>query len=393
MNRRDLLKALAAVPLFGSAGSLLAAPATDARLLFVFLRGGYDANNLLVPTGSDFYYASRPNIAIPKPGADNGALALNGDWALHPALRDSIYPMFNSGDAAFIPFAGTTDLSRSHFETQDSIELGQEVTGRRDFRSGFLNRLAQTLNASGAIAFTDQLPLIFQGGLQVPNMALRSVGKSGIDARQSQIIASMYQGTALQAPVSEGFVVRDDVAKGLIGEMPGANRNAISAKGFELEAQRIARLMKDKYNIGFVDVGGWDTHVGQGAVSGYLAGRFEELGRGLAAYAQEMGDSWRHTVVVVVSEFGRTFRENGNRGTDHGHGSVFWVLGGSIQGKQVVGEQMAITQANLFQNRDMPVLNEYRAVLGGLLQRTFGLNAAQLNQVFAGVKPMDLGLV
>ena len=393
MNRRDLLKALAAVPLFGSAGSLLAAPATDARLLFVFLRGGYDANNLLVPTGSDFYYASRPNIAIPKPGADNGALALNGDWALHPALRDSIYPMFNSGDAAFIPFAGTTDLSRSHFETQDSIELGQEVTGRRDFRSGFLNRLAQTLNASGAIAFTDQLPLIFQGGLQVPNMALRSVGKSGIDARQSQIIASMYQGTALQAPVSEGFVVRDDVAKGLIGEMPGANRNAISAKGFELEAQRIARLMKDKYNIGFVDVGGWDTHVGQGAVSGYLAGRFEELGRGLAAYAQEMGDSWRHTVVVVVSEFGRTFRENGNRGTDHGHGSVFWVLGGSIQGKQVVGEQMAITQANLFQNRDMPVLNEYRAVLGGLLQRTFGLNAAQLNQVFAGVKPVDLGLV
>ena len=393
MYRRDRLKALAAVSLFGSAGSLLAAPATDARLLFVFLRGGYDANNLLVPTGSDFYYAARPNIAIPKPGAENGALALNGDWALHPALRDSIYPMFNSGDAAFIPFAGTTDLSRSHFETQDSIELGQEVTGRRDFRSGFLNRLAQTLNASGAIAFTDQLPLIFQGGLQVPNMALRSVGKSGIDARQSQIIASMYQGTALQAPVSEGFVVRDDVAKGLIGEMPGANRNAISAKGFELEAQRIARLMKDKYNIGFVDVGGWDTHVGQGAVSGYLAGRFEELGRGLAAYAQEMGDSWRHTVVVVVSEFGRTFRENGNRGTDHGHGSVFWVLGGSIQGKQVVGEQMAITQANLFQNRDMPVLNEYRAVLGGLLQRTFGLNAAQLNQVFAGVKPLDLGLV
>ena len=393
MYRRDLLKALAAVPLFGSAGSLLAAPATDAKLLFVFLRGGYDANNLLVPTGSDFYYAARPNIAIPKPGADNGALALNGDWALHPALRDSIYPMFNSGDAAFIPFAGTTDLSRSHFETQDSIELGQEVTGRRDFRSGFLNRLAQTLNASGAIAFTDQLPLIFQGGLQVPNMALRSVGKSGIDARQSQIIAAMYKGTALQTPVSEGFVVRDDVAKGLIGEMTEANRNAISAKGFELEAQRIARLMKDKYNLGFVDVGGWDTHVGQGASTGYLAGRFEELGRGLAAYAQEMGTAWNNTVVVVVSEFGRTFRENGNRGTDHGHGSVFWVLGGSIQGKQVVGEQMAITQANLFQNRDMPVLNEYRAVLGGLLQRTFGLNAAQLNQVFAGVKPLDLGLV
>ena len=393
MNRRDLLKALAAVPLFGQAGSLLAAPAADARLLFVFLRGGYDANNLLVPIGSDFYYAARPNIAIPRPGAENGALALNADWALHPALRDSIYPLFNNGEAAFVPFAGTTDLSRSHFETQDSIELGQEITGRRDFRSGFLNRLASTLNAKGAIAFTDQLPLIFQGGMQVPNMALRSVGKSGIDARQSQIIAAMYQGTPLQKPVSEGFVVRDDVAKSLIGEMPGANRNAISAKGFELEAQRIARLMKDKYNLGFVDVGGWDTHVGQGAASGYLAGRFEELGRGLAAYAEEMGNAWRNTVVVVVSEFGRTFRENGNRGTDHGHGSVFWLLGGGICGKQVAGEQKAITQANLFQNRDMPVLNEYRAVLGGILQRTFGLTAAQLDTVFAGVQPVDLGLV
>ena len=393
MNRRDLLKALAAAPLFSHAGSLLAAPATDARLLFVFLRGGYDANNLLVPTGSDFYYAARPNIAIPKPGAENGALALNSDWALHPALRDSIYPLFNSGEAAFIPFAGTTDLSRSHFETQDSIELGQEITGRRDFRSGFLNRLAGALNAKGAIAFTDQLPLIFQGGMQVPNMALRSVGKAGVDARQSRIIASMYQNTPLQQPVSEGFVVRDDVARGLIGEMPGANRNAISARGFELEAQRIALLMKDKYKLGFVDVGGWDTHVGQGAASGYLAGRFEELGRGLAAYAGEMGDAWRNTVVVVVSEFGRTLRENGNRGTDHGHGSVFWVLGGGIRGKQVAGEQLAITQANLFQNRDMPVLNEYRAVLGGILQRIFGLTAAQLDTVFAGVKPVDLGLV
>ena len=187
--------------------------------------------------------------------------------------------------------------------------------------------------------------------------------------------------------------MRDDVAKGLVAEMNEANRNAISPKGFALEAQRIALLMKDKYNLGFVDVGGWDTHVGQGASSGYLAGRFEELGRGLATYAQEMGDAWRNTVVVVVSEFGRTFRENGNRGTDHGHGSVFWVLGGAIRGKQVVGQQVAITQANLFQNRDMPVLNEYRAVLGGLLQRTFGLNTAQLGRVFAGVKPVDLGLV
>ncbi|KAB8046165.1 DUF1501 domain-containing protein [Janthinobacterium rivuli] len=394
MNRRDLLKALAAAPLLSHAGSLLAAPATDAKLLFVFLRGGYDANNLLVPVGSDFYYASRPNIAIAKPGEENGALPLTADWALHPALRETIYPLFTGGEAAFIPFAGTTDLTRSHFETQDSIELGQELGGRRDFRSGFLNRLAQSLNGSKhAISFTDQLPLIFQGSVQVPNMALRSVGKAGIDARQSQVIAAMYRGTPLQQPVSAGFAVRADVTKELTGEMQAANRNAISTKGFELEAQRIARLMKDKYNLGFVDVGGWDTHVGQGGANGYLAGRFDELGRGLSAFSQEMGGAWRNTVVVVVSEFGRTFRENGNRGTDHGHGSVFWVLGGGIKGKQVAGEQVAMSQATLFQNRDMPVLNEYRAVLGGLLRRTFGLTPAQLDHVFAGVKPEELGLV
>lgn len=394
MNRRDLLKALSAIPLAAHAGSLMAAPATKTKLLFVFLRGGYDAANLLVPVSSQFYYEARPNIAVPRPGADlNTALVLNADWGLHPALRETIYPLFNSGEAAFIPFAGTNDLTRSHFETQDSIELGQEINSRRDYRSGFLNRLAQTLNAKGTISFTDQLPLIFQGGVQVPNMALRSVGKPGLDARQSQIITAMYHGTGLEKQVSEGFVVRDDVTRELTGEMVAANRNAISSKGFEQEARRIAKLMKDKYNIGFVDVGGWDTHVGQGGANGYLAGRFDELGRGLAGFAQEMGGDWRDTIVVVVSEFGRTFRENGNRGTDHGHGSVFWVLGGGIHGKQIAGEQIRVEQSTLFQNRDFPVLNEYRAVLAGLFTRAFGLSQAQLQTVFAGVKPTDLGLV
>lgn len=394
MNRRDLLKALSAIPLAAHAGSLMAAPATKTKLLFVFLRGGYDAANLLVPVSSQFYYEARPNIAVPRPGTDlNTALALNADWGLHPALRETIYPLFNSGEAAFIPFAGTNDLTRSHFETQDSIELGQEINSRRDYRSGFLNRLAQTLNAKGTISFTDQLPLIFQGGVQVPNMALRSVGKPGLDARQSKIISAMYHGTGLEKQVSEGFVVRDDVTRELTGEMVAANRNAISSKGFEQEARRIAKLMKDKYNIGFVDVGGWDTHVGEGGANGYLAGRFDELGRGLAGFSQEMGSDWRDTIVVVISEFGRTFRENGNRGTDHGHGSVFWVLGGGIHGKQIAGEQIRVEQATLFQNRDFPVLNEYRAVLGGLFTRAFGLSQAQLQTVFAGVKPTDLGLV
>ncbi len=392
MNRRHLLKSLALLPL---AGNLWAAPASKTRLLFVFLRGGYDATNLLVPVSSQFYYQSRPNIAIARPGADlASALAIDADWGLHPALRETVYPLFQNGQAAFVPFAGTEDLSRSHFETQDSIELGQPLTGTRDFRSGFLNRLATTLNADRAapIAFTDQLPLILQGGAQIPNMALRNLAKPAIDARQARLIAAMYDATPLASQVREGFVVRDDVMKEMIGEMDAANRNAITAKGFELEARRIARLMKDKYNIGFIDVGGWDTHVGQGGATGYLAGRLDELGRGLSGFAQEMGGDWNDTVVVVVSEFGRTFRENGNRGTDHGHGSVYWVLGGGIQGGKVRGEQIRLEQATLFQNRDYPVLNEYRALLGGLFARMYGLNAGQLEHIF-GTHGRDLGLL
>jgi uncharacterized protein (DUF1501 family) len=229
--------------------------------------------------------------------------------------------------------------------------------------------------------------------VQVPNTALRSVTKPAVDARQSSIISAMYQGTQLSGSVDQGFTVRDEVVREMAAEMDAASRNAISAKGFELEARRIAKLMKARYSLGFVDVGGWDTHVAQGGATGQLASRFEELGRGLAAYAQEMGGRWRDTTVVVVSEFGRTFRQNGNNGTDHGHGSVYWVLGGSLRGGQVAGEQKAVTPATLFQNRDYPVLNEYRSLVGGLLARQFGLSQTQLASVFPGAEAKDLGLL
>jgi uncharacterized protein (DUF1501 family) len=397
MNRRDMLKLFGALPALSVSGSLFAAPDAPARLLLVFLRGGYDAANLLVPISSSFYYESRPNIAIARPGTDlNTAIPLDADWGLHPALRESVHPLFVNGQAAFIPFAGTEDTSRSHFETQDSIELGQPTGGARNFRSGFLNRLVTVLNgkeSAKAISFTDQLPLVFQGTAQVPNLTLRSVGKSAVDQRQSAIIASMYRNTPLARQVEDGFAVRDEVAREMAGEMEAANRNAISSKGFESEARRIAKLMREKYNVGFVDVGGWDTHVGQGGATGYLASRLDELGTGLAAYAQEMGPDWRKTVVVVMSEFGRTFRENGNRGTDHGHGTVLWVLGGGIRGGSIPGEQVRVSQATLFQNRDYPVLNEYRALLAGLFSRMYGLTPELAGRVFPSVKPRDIGLI
>ena len=411
MQRRHLLvNAMAALPLASGTVRLMAASPGTPRVLLIFLRGAYDAASLLVPVSSSFYYEQRPNIAIARPGsAADAAIPLNAEWGLHPALVDTMLPLFERRQLAFIPFAGTDDTSRSHFETQDSIELGQPLVGTRDFQSGFMNRLAQVLGARDAIAFTDQLPLIFRGAVQVPNLVLNNLTKPSFDARQSQLIAGMYQGSALAANVREGFVVRDEAmhdingspmagaagsaGSSMQGEMLAASRNAITAKGFEGEARRIARLMRERYHLGFVDVGGWDTHVGQGAGSGYLANRLAELGKGLAAYADEMGPAWNDATVVVVSEFGRTVKENGNRGTDHGHGSVYWVLGGGVRGGRVAGDQIEVKAGSLFQNRDYPALNEYRAMLGGLFARLYGLSGVQLQRVFAGVRPNDLGLV
>jgi uncharacterized protein (DUF1501 family) len=397
MNRRDLIKAfLAAAPLT-VAGRVWAAPSTDARLLVVFLRGAYDAANVVVPVSSDFYYASRPTLAIAKPdvGNPNAALTLNDDWALHPALRDSLYPLWGKREIAFIPFAGTSDdVSRSHFETQDTIELGQAVGGSRDYRSGFMSRLAAELTRVKPIAFTDQLPLTFRGKAQFPNIGLNTVGKPGIDDRQAKLIKQMYAHSDLASTVEEGFKVRDDVYRSISEEMTAANRGAVSPRGFELSARRIGRLMREQYNLGFVDVGGWDTHVNQGAATGYLADRMGELGRALAGFAEEVGPaSWRDTVVVTISEFGRTFRENGDRGTDHGHGSVYWVLGGGINGGRILGEQIKVEQPKLFQNRDYPIMTDYRSFFAGLFQRMYGLIPPSIERIFASVHPTDLGIV
>jgi uncharacterized protein (DUF1501 family) len=403
MNRRLLLK-LGSAALAGASTSyrLFAAPVGGPRFLLVFLRGGYDSTNLLIPYSSSFYYEARPNIAVPRPDAasNTSALALDADWALAPAVRDTIGAMYQQRQVAFVPFAGTDDLSRSHFETQDSIELGQPSNGARNYRSGFLGRLSEVLSgspaASAPIAFTDAMPLAFEGAATVPNLSLKNVGKPPFDDRQAKILSDMYAGHHLEPAVKDGLELRQQVAQvaqEMADEMKAANRDAITTKGFELETERMGRLMRDKYRIGFIDVGGWDTHVGEGAAQGALASNLASLGRGLQAFSQSLGSDWNNTVVVVLSEFGRTFRENGNRGTDHGHGTVYWVLGGAVNGGVIAGEQQAVSHATLFQDRDFPVLNDYRAVLGGLFRALWGLSPSMSARVFQQVAPTDLKLV
>jgi uncharacterized protein (DUF1501 family) len=402
MNRRQLLQqgaALSGVASLGLCSRLYAAPANGPRLLLVFMRGGYDSANLLIPYSSGYYYEARPTIAIPRPvnGATTGALALDGNWALAPAVRDTLGPLFERRQLAFVPFAGTEDLSRSHFETQDSIELGQPVNAARNYRSGFLGRLSETLTRASVevapISFTDALPLMFQGGATVPNLSLKSVGKPAFDERQARILSDMYAGHPLQTAVDSGLELRQAVAQQMADEMRAANRDAINTKGLELEAARMGRLMRDDYRIGFIDVGGWDTHVGEGGAQGALATNLASLAGALQTFSQTLGSAWNDTVVVVLSEFGRTFRENGDRGTDHGHGTVYWILGGSVSGGRIAGEQRQLERGTLFQDRDYPVLNDYRALLGGIFRVLWGLSNEQCERVFPQIDPLDLKLV
>ncbi|MDB5699904.1 MAG: hypothetical protein JWL66_103 [Sphingomonadales bacterium] len=402
LSRRQILASAAATAPLIVAGRAFAAPAARSRLLVVFLRGAYDAANIIAPTGSDFYHEARPTIGLGRPDAlnPNAPLALDADWSLHPALKDSIYPLWQKRQIAFVPFAGTDDLSRSHFETQDTIELGQPIGGHRDYGSGFMARLVGTLGQGAPIAFTDQLPLCFRGGPSIPNVGLGAVGsKPTIDARDAGLIQSMYRGdhigkVDMGSSVEEGFQVRATVFRTIDDEMKQAGRGAVSTKGFELSARRIGRLMRDQFNVAFVDVGSWDTHVNQGGGQGYLANRIGELGRGLAGYADEIGPAaWANTTVVVISEFGRTFHENGDKGTDHGHGSVYWVMGGNVRGGRMVGPQIKLSSATLNQGRDLPVLTDYRALLGGIVSRQFGIGSKRLNTVFPSALPVDLGLI
>ncbi len=224
-------------------------------------------------------------------------------------------------------------------------------------------------------------------------MAINAVGKPGIDSRQAKLITQMYRDTPLAAAVADGFRVRDEVYQTISNHADQADRGATSTRGFELSARRIGQLMRESFNLGFVDVGGWDTHAGQGGAKGYLADRLGELGRGLAGFAEEIGPAWSDTVVVVLSEFGRTFRENGTKGTDHGHGSVYWVLGGGVQGGKLAGPQVRADEAHLFQNRDWPVLTDYRSLLAGLIGRLYGLDQNALRRVFPGNEPANLTLI
>ena len=400
MKRRDFLTWTA-----GAVGALVSARlwamptqlTQTPRLLVVMLRGGYDGASLLVPHASDFYYRSRPNIAIAKPDAANPDAALDvGDgYGLHPVVRDTLYALYRRGQVVAVPFSGSADVSRSHFHAQDVLELGQDGRGTIDYNSGFLNRLVEVLARKGGstsgISFTDNLTLSFRGKVGVANISLKGKVRNVANDRQSQLLQEMYRGRELGAYVQSGMETRKEVMQQLEQEMVNASRGARNAAGFDQAARTIGTLMRDHpaYSVAFVDAGGWDTHINQGGADGQLARQLAGLASGLSVLAQTLDDVWRQTTVVVLSEFGRTFRENGDKGTDHGHGNTLWVLGGGLAGGKLVGERVKVDERMLFQDRDLPMLNDYRSVLSYVTRRMYGLDARQLDYVFPAASVRD----
>jgi uncharacterized protein (DUF1501 family) len=402
MRRRDLLaiSGAALLPLGGAwaapaAGTTKGAPK---RLVIVMLRGAVDGLNVVIPYGEDAYYAARPTIAIAKPGGGGGGgggegLALDGHFALHPALA-ALLPLWQAKQLAFVHAAGSPDPTRSHFDAQLFIENG--TPGKRVGEDGWMNRLLGALpgahGPTDAVAVGPTVPQILRGKLAVANLPLGPAATRPMAIDRPVVAAAfdqLYAGDgAIERAYREGRAARTELV-GDMAEQMEADNGAPPAASLPAAAMRLARLIgRDRsIRLAFVALGGWDTHVRQGGAEGQLAGRLRPLGDGLAAFAKGLGDDWRDTVVIVVSEFGRTVHENGDGGTDHGHGNAIWVLGGGVRGGHIYGDWPGLAPAALYQNRDLAATTDYRTVLAAILARHLSLPDRALAGIFPGFTP------
>lgn len=361
-------------------------------LVCLFQRGAVDGLNMIVPHGDSFYYRERPRIAVPR----DQVVDLDGHWGLHPRLA-SLLPLWKNGSLAVVPAAGSPDGTRSHFDAQDYMESG--TPGIKATSDGWLNRHCQhdvehAATPFRAVAFGPQLPRILAGS--APSLAIddlrafgvREPGRGrGADEKLNSVFERLYGGTTtglLASSSEEGF----DAVRMLREANPSRispEHGAEYPRGkFGDSLRQIAQLIKAGLGleIAFADLGGWDTHVNQGADQGQLATRLDELGRGLAAFTTDLGERMRDVVVLTMSEFGRTVRENGTGGTDHGHGTTMMVLGGDVSGGKVLGEWPGLDPAARYEGRDVPVTTDFRDLFGEVL--TAHLGATDLSAVFPG---------
>ena len=353
---------------------------------------------MVVPHSDPAYYAMRPTIAIarPVPGAgDTGAIDLDGRFGLHPALR-SLKPLYDCGMLAPIVAVGSPSSTRSHFDAQDYMESG--TPDRKGTTDGWLNRylaVSGTCEAGAtcapspfaAVSLTAQMPRILEG--PSPVVAMNSLDEFTVRATGSQAdrLEALYRtGRAdmIHATGSDTF----DAVKMLRAANPQqyapANGAQYPTTDFGRRLKQIVQLIKAEVGleIAFADIGGWDTHVNQGAATGQLANRLREFGDGVAALVADLGDRMGDVVILTMSEFGRTARQNGNGGTDHGHAGSMFVIGGDVRGRAVHGRWPGLAPELLNENRDLALTTDFRAVFSEVVSSHLG--GRDTTRVFPG---------
>jgi uncharacterized protein (DUF1501 family) len=397
LGRREFLRRAALVSASGIlllgrnawAARALEGDSSRKRIVVIFLRGAVDGLNVVVPHGEPGYYDARPTIAIGQRGGEGGVLDLDGFFGLHPALAPMI-SRWNDGTLAFVHACGSPDPTRSHFDAQDYMESG--TPGVKSTNDGWLNRTLAVMPGSHApteaLSLGATVPRILGGKMAVANMPLGRAAARPMPLDRPVVEVAfdrMYDGKdALSQTYREGREARAHLMSELAQDMTEANGGAPGPQGFSDDADRLAKLIQrdPTIRIGFLALGGWDTHVNQGGASGQLAGHLKPLAEGLAHFADALGPAYGDTVVIVISEFGRTMHQNGNGGTDHGHGNVMWVMGGPVRGRKIYGRWPGLSPSELYQERDLAVTTDFRDPVATVLKTHMGLQDAQLAKVF-----------
>jgi len=379
-----VLSAFGTSPLWfasASAQGLANSQSTRKKILVVlFQRGAADGLNTIVPYGDPNYRALRPTIALPVPGAPNGVMDLDGYFGLHPGLS-ALKNLWDRQMFAVVEATGSPDFGRSHFESQAYVESGTSAVKTED---GWLNR-AMRIDSSPASAFRivsmgPQLPLTLRGEAMATSVG--ALGNIQVGAPVSKVFEKMYRASVdpvLNTVSGEAFAMLRRVER----ITADTNKPAATAQYGSGEVgkglSQIARMIQSDLGVeaAFVDIGGWDHHTNE---SSLLPSLLNSLATACSAFCRDLGDRMNDIVMVTISEFGRTAFENGNGGTDHGHGNLMMVIGGPVRGGKVYGEWPGLAANQLFQGRDLAVTTDYRDVLGEILTKHMG--AQSLENVF-----------
>ena len=405
MNRRLLLASAAAgslgwLPVGRQAWAAQGLPRLgQPRLIVVLLRGAMDGLSVVAPYADPEYARARPDLALARPGSADGLLDLDGRFGLHPSLAP-LMPYWRNGQLGFLQASGSHDTTRSHFDAQDYMETG--TPGKKSTPDGWLNRLmqawptdlAQGSSATRAVSIGAVLPRICQGRFNVANLpSVASAAKPGVidKPRVASAFEKLYgNDDAMGRAYREARQARQEVRASMEDDhgdsMDAIDRGAPLPNGMPDDAARLAGMMRNdpRMHMAFLALGGWDTHSGQGTTKGRLAQRLDPLGRGLAELAKGLGPVWNDTVVLVMSEFGRTVRQNGTGGTDHGHGNVMMLAGGRVQGGKVLGEWPGLESRALHDGRDLAITTDFRDVIATVMGQHLRLPDRAMAEVLPG---------